>query len=83
MKNIEVREHGRNYQRDPTISVLQHCADAQAFIDAGNYSRAREALSDVWQRVGERPDLQWLDASTGAEVLLRVGCGLTAISNRF
>lgn len=39
----------------------------------GNYEAAREAISDVWRQVGQRPVLDGLDLHTAAEVLLRVG----------
>lgn len=49
------------------------CELAKTLIDAGNYEGAREAMGDLWQRVGTRPQLDGLDRRTCAEVLLRAG----------
>jgi CheY-like chemotaxis protein len=49
------------------------CQLARQLEEEGDYEAAREALGELWQRVGERPLLEGLDAETGAEVLLRVG----------
>ncbi len=53
--------------------VRFRCALAREFEEAGSYEAARNALGDLWTRVGERPALGDLDERTGAEVLLRVG----------
>jgi tetratricopeptide (TPR) repeat protein len=39
----------------------------------GQYEAAREALGGLWRGVGERPNLEGLEKSTTAEVLLQVG----------
>lgn len=49
------------------------CQVARELEDAGEYEEAREAMGDLWRRVGERPRLEGLDRSTSAEVLLRAG----------
>jgi CheY-like chemotaxis protein len=49
------------------------CKFATQFEEAGDYEAAREAMGELWQRIGERPLLEGLDAETRAEVLLRVG----------
>jgi tetratricopeptide (TPR) repeat protein len=49
------------------------CQLAKQLEDSGNYEAAREAMGDLWSRVGERPMLGELDSATAAEVLLRVG----------
>jgi two-component system, chemotaxis family, chemotaxis protein CheY len=49
------------------------CQLAKELEDVGNYEAAREALGELWSRVGERPVLDELDEATAAEVLLRVG----------
>src|SRR5687768_7441439 len=46
---------------------------AKEFEDIGNYEAAREAMGEVWSRVGETPVLDNLQPSTAAEVLLRTG----------
>jgi hypothetical protein len=49
------------------------CRLAWELVEAGNYESAREAMGELWQRVGERPVLEGLDGQTKAEVLMRVG----------
>ncbi len=49
------------------------CHLAKELEDAGNYEAARAALGELWQRVGERPQLEGLDQRTSVEVLLRAG----------
>src|ERR1051326_7556470 len=49
------------------------CQLAKELEDIGNYEAAREAMGELWSRVGERPTLGELDSAIAAEVLLRVG----------
>lgn len=49
------------------------CRAAKDLVNAGDYEAARSALSGLWVTVGERPQLDKLQARTQAEVLLRVG----------
>lgn len=49
------------------------CQLAKELEDVGNYEAAREAMGELWSRVGERPVLEALDEPTAAEVLLRTG----------
>jgi two-component system phosphate regulon response regulator PhoB len=49
------------------------CRLAWELEEEGNYEGAREAMGELWQRVGERPVLEGLDQQTKAEVLMRVG----------
>jgi tetratricopeptide (TPR) repeat protein len=49
------------------------CELAKDFENKGEYEEAREVLSGLWPRVGERPKLTGLDKGTSAEVLLRAG----------
>jgi tetratricopeptide (TPR) repeat protein len=49
------------------------CAAAKELENAGDYEGAREALAGIWNRVGERPQLEGLPAEVQGEVLLRVG----------
>src|SRR5438105_11012154 len=53
--------------------VQRDCLVAKRFFDRGQQEAARKALSEVWQRIGERPNLEGLDELTQAELLLRVG----------
>jgi tetratricopeptide (TPR) repeat protein len=49
------------------------CQLAKGLEDVGNYEAAREAMGELWPRVGERPVLDDLEEATAAEVLLRAG----------
>jgi transcriptional regulator with GAF, ATPase, and Fis domain/Flp pilus assembly protein TadD len=53
--------------------VRLRCQLAKELEDSGNYEAARAAMGKLWQRVGERPQLDDLDERTAAEVLLRAG----------
>ena len=58
---------------DRTGRACLRCQLAKELEDSGNYEAAREAMGELWQRVGERPRLDGLDQHTSAEVLLRAG----------
>jgi hypothetical protein len=62
---------------DPNLSINQRaqlrCQLASQLEDEGDYEAAREAMGELWQRVGERPLLERLDEETKAGVLLRAG----------
>ncbi len=49
------------------------CQVAQELENVGDYEGAREALAEFWRETNERPDVEGLDRSTAAEVLLRAG----------
>jgi CheY-like chemotaxis protein/tetratricopeptide (TPR) repeat protein len=49
------------------------CQLAKELEEVGNFEAAREAMGELWSRVGERPVLDGLDEATAAEVLLRAG----------
>src|SRR2546426_4798802 len=49
------------------------CARAKALEEAGEFDAARGEIGEFWQRIGERPRVDGLDAIAGAEVLLRAG----------
>ena len=49
------------------------CARAKQLEEAGKFDAARLALSEFWQRIGDRPKIQGLDRVSQAELLLRVG----------
>jgi transcriptional regulator with PAS, ATPase and Fis domain len=53
--------------------ALLRCQLAKELEDSGNYEAARAAMGELWQRIGERPQLDGLDESTSAKVLLRAG----------
>ena len=46
---------------------------SKEFEDSGDYEAAREALGELWHRVGERPRLEGLGRRARAEVLLQAG----------
>jgi DNA-binding NtrC family response regulator len=62
---------------DPGLSQGERaelrCQLARELEDSGNYEAARAAMSELWQRVGERPQLEGLDQHAAGEVLLRAG----------
>lgn len=49
------------------------CARAKELEEAGEFEDARGAISEFWQRIGERPQVEGLDEIARAEVLLRAG----------
>ena len=53
--------------------ALLRCRLAAQYIHAGQYEIAREALGELWQGVGRRPEVEKLKTLTVAEVLLQCG----------
>lgn len=53
--------------------ILLRCRLAAEFIHVGQYESAGEALGELWQGVGRRPDVERLKTLTAAEVLLQCG----------
>lgn len=64
-------------QRDVASTLSERarlqCARAKALEEAGEFEDARRAISEFWQRIGERPSVDGLDALAQAEVFLRAG----------
>ena len=62
---------------DPSLSVDERarlrCELAKYYEQLWNFNAAREALGDLWRRVGERPNLEGLQEETKGEVWLRAG----------
>ena len=62
---------------DQNLSANQRaqarCELAIQLETEGDYEAAREAMGELWQRVGERPVLAGLDNETKGAVLLRAG----------
>src|SRR5437588_5656760 len=62
---------------NPDLSLderaIIRCRLAKQHEDAGEYEAASEALAELWQGVGVRPNLEDLNVETQAHVLLRVG----------
>jgi tetratricopeptide (TPR) repeat protein len=53
--------------------ALLRCHVAADFIHRGQHEAAREVLGELWSGIGERPNVEGLDESTTAEVLLQAG----------
>lgn len=49
------------------------CARARELEEAGEFEKAREAISDFWQRIGDSPRVDDLSDVARAEVFLRAG----------
>lgn len=62
-----------NHALPPNQRAEIRCQLAKELEDVGDYESAREAISEFWQRVGEKPQLDGLDRHVSAEVLLRAG----------
>lgn len=64
-------------QNDTTSSLTERaqsvCARAKELEAAGEFEDARGAISEFWQRVGDRPQVEGLDKIARAEVFLRAG----------
>lgn len=62
---------------DPALSPDERaqlrCQLAKRLEQGWNFEAAREAMGDLWQRIGEHPRLGDLHEETSAEVLLRAG----------
>jgi len=54
-------------------NALLRCRLAKKLEEASEYEGACEALGELWQGVGVRPNLEGLTEATKAEVLLRTG----------
>lgn len=62
-----------NPNLNPSERARLRCTLAWKLEEAGDYEAAREAMGELWQRVGEHPALEGLDKSATAEVLMRAG----------
>jgi tetratricopeptide (TPR) repeat protein len=49
------------------------CQIAKELEKTGEYEAARQAMGELWRRIGERPKIEGLEQSTAGEVLLRAG----------
>ena len=55
-------------------SRAELCCEAAKVLEyKGEYEKARKLLGDYWRRIGEHPNIEGLEQSTAAEVLLRAG----------
>lgn len=53
--------------------ALLRCEVAADLMLRGQYEEARDALGELWRGIGQRPNVEGLEVSTSAEVLLQVG----------
>src|SRR2546423_11390154 len=62
---------------DPSLTpderALRRCRVAATLIHTGQYEAARDALGDLWQGIGDHPELKGLKPLTAAEVILQCG----------
>ena len=62
---------------DPSLSVDERarlrCELAKHYEQLWNFNAAREALGELWQRIGEGPNLEGLRDETKGDVWLRAG----------
>jgi CheY-like chemotaxis protein len=62
---------------NPTLSrderARLQCQIAADFEHRGQYETARDALAELWQGIGQHPELKGLSELTATEVLLRAG----------
>ncbi len=71
MNQVELQQEAvATYSNDRARLV---CAKAKQLEETGKFEDARLALSEFWQRIGDRPKLEDLDQLVRAELLLRVG----------
>jgi len=63
----------RTSHHTPNEDALLRCQIALELKDKGDYEGAREAMGHLWERVGDRPNIEGLYPSVGSEVLLCSG----------
>ncbi len=57
----------------PSNRAELRCQAAREFEEKGDYEAARAIMGELWKRIGERPNVERLEPSAAAEVLLRAG----------
>jgi CheY-like chemotaxis protein len=57
----------------PDERALRRCRVAATLIHTGQYEAARDALGNLWQGIGDNPELKRLKPLTAAEVILQCG----------
>ncbi|HKS28776.1 MAG TPA: hypothetical protein VJS44_13205 [Pyrinomonadaceae bacterium] len=62
-----------NKNLSPDERAHLRCQLAKRREDAGQYEAARQAMDELWQRIGEQPNIEGLQPSVAGEVLLRAG----------
>lgn len=62
---------------NPTLTLDQRaelrCQSARKLEEKGDYEAARQAMGELWQRIGERPNIDGLGRVMAGEVFLRAG----------
>jgi tetratricopeptide (TPR) repeat protein len=62
-----------NKNLSPNERAVLRCRLAKQHEDMGQHEAAREAMGELWQRIGEHPKIEGLEPSVAGEVLLRAG----------
>lgn len=52
---------------------VEACRRAKEFENAGEYELAAKALGDLWDGIGEKPELEDISNEVKAEILVRIG----------
>lgn len=73
MNDTQMRRIIHHEAVDFSAQIAERCLKARELEESGQYEDAREQLGEVWQRIGERPDLSRLSPSVAAQLLLRAG----------
>jgi tetratricopeptide (TPR) repeat protein len=73
MKLNSISLQRTDVEADSSIRAQELCAQARDLEEAGEFEAARAAISEYWQRIGERPRVQGLDELAHAELFLRAG----------
>ena len=68
-----VSANSKGARIDATSQVAVVCARAKELEEAGEYEAARAAMSPLWERIGERPQMADSSGLDRAEVFLRAG----------
>jgi tetratricopeptide (TPR) repeat protein len=69
---IDLRQlNNKNLSIDERAAI--RCQIAKQHEDMGQHEAAREAMGELWQRIGEHPVIEGLEPSVAGEVLLRAG----------
>ncbi|MDQ5845337.1 MAG: hypothetical protein M3539_08580 [Acidobacteriota bacterium] len=58
---------------NPSERAQALCVRAKELEEAGEFETARAALSEFWQRIGERPSVEGLNPMARADLILRAG----------
>jgi tetratricopeptide (TPR) repeat protein len=62
-----------NKNLSPNERAELRCQIARQYEDTGQHEAARQVMGELWQRIGEHPNVEGLEPSIAGEVLLRAG----------